>query len=70
MAAIPVVIGASAATGTTSITAKIEAGLLLGKMSRGQQRWCGQQRWICSQGEKRRLMQKLMSKKMAVKVRI
>jgi len=27
----------------------IRVVLLLGKMSRGQQRWCGQQRWICGQ---------------------
>jgi hypothetical protein len=38
--------------------------LLLGKMNRGQQRW------ICSQGLKGSLMQKLMSKKMVVKVSV
>jgi hypothetical protein len=70
MVVVPIVVGVPAAAGTTSVTAKIGAGLLLCKMSRGQQRWCRQQRWICSQKRKRRLMQKLMSKKMTVKVRV
>jgi hypothetical protein len=70
MVVVPIAVGVPAAAGTTSVTAKIGAGLLLCKMSRGQQRWCRQQRWICSQKRKRRLMQKLMSKKMTVKVRV
>jgi len=50
MAVVPVVVRAPVAAGMTSITSKTRVVLLLGKMSRGQQRWCGQQRWICSQG--------------------
>jgi hypothetical protein len=61
---VPVAFGALVVAGTTSVTAKTRVVLLLGKMSRGQQRW------ICSQGWKRSLMQKLMSKKMVVKVRV
>jgi hypothetical protein len=64
MAVVPVVVGAPIAEGTTSVTAKIGVVLLLGKMSKGQQMW------ICNQEEKRSLMQKLMSKKMTMKVRI
>jgi hypothetical protein len=70
MAIVPVVVGAPVAAGTTSVTIKIGAGLLLCKMSRRQQRWGRQQRWIYSQRGKRGLMQKLMSKKMVVKVRV
>jgi len=66
MVVVPVTVGEPATAGTTSVSTKIGVMLLLGKMSRGQQRWCGQQRWICNQGGKRRLMQKLMSKKMVV----
>jgi hypothetical protein len=70
MVVIPVVVRALVSTGTASVTAKIRVMLLLGKISKGQQRWCGQQRWICSQEGKRSLMQKLMSKKMVVKIHI
>ena len=38
MVVVPVVVGAPTAAGTTSVTTKIGAGLLLCKMSRGQQR--------------------------------
>jgi hypothetical protein len=64
IAVVPVVVGAPIAEGTTSFTAKIGVVLLLGKMSKVQQRW------ICNQEGKRSLMQKLMSKKMAMKVRV
>jgi len=50
MAVVPVAVGALVAARTTSVTTKTRAVLVLGKMNRGQQRWCGQQRWICSQG--------------------
>jgi len=56
MVVVPIAVGVLAAAGTTSVTAKIGAGLLLCKMSRGQKRWCRQHRWICSQRRKRRLM--------------
>jgi hypothetical protein len=42
IAVVPVTVGASTAVGTTSVMTKIGVVLLLGKMSRGQQRWCGQ----------------------------
>jgi len=61
---VPVAIGAPVAARMISVTAKIRGVLLLGKMNRGQQRW------ICSQGLKGSLMQKLMSKKMVVKVSV
>jgi hypothetical protein len=42
MAVVLVAVGALVATGTTSVTAKTGVVLLLGKMSKRQQRW------ICS----------------------
>ena len=48
MVVVPILVGAPAALGTTSIMTKIRVMLLLGKMSRGQQRWYGQHRCICS----------------------
>jgi len=62
MAVIPVAVGAPVVAGTTSVMDRVV--LLLGRMSKGRQRW------ICSQGWKRSLMQKLMSKKIVVKVRV
>ena len=51
MVVVPVVIGAPVVTRMTSVMTKIRVVLLLGKVSRGQQRWCGQQMWICSDGK-------------------
>jgi len=56
--------------GKTSVTAKIRDVLMLGKISRVQKRWCGQQRWICSHGWNGSLIQTLISKKMAMKVSV
>jgi hypothetical protein len=69
LATISAALGVPVAARTTSVTIKIRAVLMLGKMNRGQKRWCGQQRWICSHGWKGSLMQKLMSKKMTMKVK-
>jgi len=41
MVVVPVVVEVPVATGTTSVKAKTRVMLLLGKMSRGQQRWYG-----------------------------
>jgi hypothetical protein len=69
LAAISAALGVPVAARTTSVTIEIRAVLMLGKMNRGHKRWCGQQRWICSHGWKGSLMQKLMSKKMTMKVK-
>jgi hypothetical protein len=39
MTVVLVTVGAPATAGTTSVTTKIGVVLLLGKMSKGQQRW-------------------------------
>jgi hypothetical protein len=70
LATMSVAIEAPVAAKTTSITTKIRVVLMLGKMSKGQKRWCWQQKWIYSHGLKGSFMQKLMSKKMAIKVSI
>jgi len=70
LATISVAIEAPVAAKTTFITVKIRVTLMLGKMSKGQKRWCWQQKWIYSHGLKGSLMQKLMSKKMAIKVSV
>jgi hypothetical protein len=70
LATMSVAIGAPIAAKTNFITVKIRVMLMLGKMSKGQKRWCWQQKWIYSHGLKGSLMQKLMSKKMAIKVSV
>jgi len=70
LATMSVAIGAPVAAKRTSITVKIRVTLILGKMSKGQKRWYWQQNWIYSHGLKGSLMQKLMSKKMAIKVSV
>jgi len=60
LVAVAVVVGTPIATRTTSVTTEIGVVLILGKMSRGQQRRRGQQRWVCSHGLKGGLVQKLM----------